>query len=147
MYQALLETLNQELAPLQGCAAAIAELDLVSNLAERAEQLRLVRPEFEQHSGLTIAEGRHLVVEQVMEDPFIPNDTQLDDARRMLIVTGPNMGGKSTYMRQTALIVILAQIGSFVPPVPSIWACSTASLPASDQRMTSPAGARPLWWK
>jgi DNA mismatch repair protein MutS len=115
LYEELLETLNNELAPLQGCASAIAELDLLANLAERAEQLRLVRPAFQEQPGLTISEGRHLVVEQVLEDPFIPNDTQLHDGRRMLIVTGPNMGGKSTYMRQTALIVILAQIGSFVP--------------------------------
>ena len=115
LYEALLETLNADLAALQNSAAAVAELDLLANLAERADHLRLVRPEFKEDAGLTISEGRHLVVEQVLDDPFIPNDTLLHDARRMLIVTGPNMGGKSTYMRQTALIVILAQIGSFVP--------------------------------
>jgi DNA mismatch repair protein MutS len=115
LYDELLETLNNDLADLQRCSAAVAELDLLANLAERAEQLRLVRPEFSDQAGLMISEGRHLVVEQVLEDPFIPNDTLLHDQRRMLVVTGPNMGGKSTYMRQTALIVILAQIGSFVP--------------------------------
>jgi DNA mismatch repair protein MutS len=115
LYEQLLETINEDLPALQACAAAVAELDLLANLAERAEQLRLVRPTFSEKPGLTVSEGRHLVVEQVLEDPFIPNDTLLHDARRMLVVTGPNMGGKSTYMRQTALIVILAQIGSFVP--------------------------------
>ncbi len=115
LYDDLLEKINQELAPLQTCAAAVAELDLLANLAERAESLRLVRPSLSEQPGLTISEGRHLVVEQVLDDPFIPNDTLLHDGRRMLVVTGPNMGGKSTYMRQTALIVILAQIGSFVP--------------------------------
>ena len=115
LYEQLLETINEDLPALQACAAAVAELDLLANLAERAEQLRLVRPTFREESGLLVSEGRHLVVEQVLEDPFIPNDTLLHDARRMLVVTGPNMGGKSTYMRQTALIVILAQIGSFVP--------------------------------
>ena len=115
LYEQLLETINEDLAALQACAAAVAELDLLANLAERAEQLRLVRPSFSDKPGLIVSEGRHLVVEQVLDDPFIPNDTLLHDARRMLVVTGPNMGGKSTYMRQTALIVILAQIGSFVP--------------------------------
>ncbi len=115
LYDDLLEQINQELAALQACAAAVAELDLLANLAERAESLRLVRPRLSDQPGLTISEGRHLVVEQVLDDPFIPNDTLLHDTRRMLVVTGPNMGGKSTYMRQTALIVILAQIGSFVP--------------------------------
>ncbi len=115
LYEQLLESINQQLAELQACAAAVAELDLLANLAERADTLRLVRPRFSDKPGLTISEGRHLVVEQVLDDPFIPNDTSLHEARRMLVVTGPNMGGKSTYMRQTALIVILAQIGSFVP--------------------------------
>jgi DNA mismatch repair protein MutS len=115
LYDDLLEQINLELAALQTSAAAAAELDLLANLAERAESLRLVRPRLSDQPGLTISEGRHLVVEQVLDDPFIPNDTLLHDGRRMLVVTGPNMGGKSTYMRQTALIVILAQIGSFVP--------------------------------
>ena len=115
LYDALLETLNQQLAPLQASAQAVAELDLLVNLAERAERLRLTAPVFVDEPGLTISEGRHPVVEQVLDDPFIPNDLLFHDQRRMLIVTGPNMGGKSTYMRQTALIVILAQIGSFVP--------------------------------
>ncbi len=115
LYDELLETLGTELAPLQQSAAALAELDVLNNLTERADSLRLVRPQLSNEPGLDIRGGRHIVVEQVMEEPFIPNDVRFDDARRMLIITGPNMGGKSTYMRQTALIVLLAHIGSFVP--------------------------------
>ncbi len=115
LYQELLERLCEELAPLQQTASALAELDALNNLAERAETLNLVRPSLSHEPGLSIEGGRHPVVEQVMEEPFVPNDVQLATERRMLIITGPNMGGKSTYMRQTALIVLLAHIGSFVP--------------------------------
>jgi DNA mismatch repair protein MutS len=115
LYDELLQCLGAELVPLQGSAAALAELDTLNNLAERAESLRLVRPALSRTPGLEIRGGRHIVVEQVMSEPFIPNDLRFDEARRMLIITGPNMGGKSTYMRQTALIVLLAHIGSFVP--------------------------------
>ncbi len=115
LYEELLDMLGAQLAPLQQSAAALAELDAINNLTERADSLRLVRPELSTTPGLNIRAGRHLVVEQVMEEPFIPNDIRFDEARRMLIITGPNMGGKSTYMRQTALIVLLAHIGSFVP--------------------------------
>lgn len=115
LYEALIETLNESLFELQTSAQAIAKLDLLANLAERADTLRLCRPEFTESAGMTVSEGRHLVVEQVLDDPFIPNDIKLDKDRRMLMITGPNMGGKSTYMRQTALIVLLAHIGSYVP--------------------------------
>jgi DNA mismatch repair protein MutS len=115
LYEALIETLNEALFELQTSAQAIAKLDLLANLAERADSLRLCRPEFTESAGMTVSEGRHLVVEQVLDDPFIPNDIKLDKDRRMLMITGPNMGGKSTYMRQTALIVLLAHIGSYVP--------------------------------
>ncbi|MFQ3324579.1 MAG: DNA mismatch repair protein MutS [Pseudomonadales bacterium] len=115
LYEALIETLNESLFELQTSAQAIAKLDLLANLAERADSLRLCRPEFTESAGMTISEGRHLVVEQVLDEPFIPNDIKLDKDRRMLMITGPNMGGKSTYMRQTALIVLLAHIGSYVP--------------------------------
>ncbi len=115
LYDALLETLNESLEPLQSTAAALAELDVLASLAERAEALRLCRPEFTEEATFAIEEGRHLVVEAVQEAPFVPNALHLDDQRRMLIVTGPNMGGKSTYMRQIALIALLAHIGSFVP--------------------------------
>jgi DNA mismatch repair protein MutS len=115
LYEALLEQLIEELAPLQESAAALAELDVLSNLAERALTLDLNRPSFTEQPCLRIDQGRHPVVEQVLTTPFVANDLSLDDDTRMLIITGPNMGGKSTYMRQTALIVLLAHIGSFVP--------------------------------
>ena len=115
LYDGLLDFLIERLGALQAAAAAIAELDVLANLAERADALSWNRPELVDTHGIHIVRGRHPVVEQVRADPFEPNDLVLNDARRMLIVTGPNMGGKSTYMRQSALIVLLAHIGSFVP--------------------------------
>ena len=115
LYDALLERLIGELAPLQDTAAALAELDVLSNLAERALNLNLNRPQFVSEPCMRIEQGRHPVVEQVLDSPFVANDLDLDSNTRMLVITGPNMGGKSTYMRQTALIVLLAHIGSFVP--------------------------------
>ena len=115
LYDELLETLNEQLAKLQATAAAVSELDVLATLAERADNLNLSKPTFVDDPTIAIEQGRHLVVEQVLDDPFIPNDVHFDNTRRMLIVTGPNMGGKSTYMRQTAVIVLLAHIGSYVP--------------------------------
>jgi len=115
LYEALLEDLISQLAPLQDTAAALAELDVLSNLAERALNLDLNCPRFVSEPCMRIVQGRHPVVEQVLTTPFVANDLSLDDDTRMLVITGPNMGGKSTYMRQTALIVLLAHIGSFVP--------------------------------
>ncbi len=114
LYEALLDKLILQLAGLQKTAAALAELDVLANLAERAEVLSLVAPELQDASCLHIEAGRHPVVEQVLDEAFVPNDLELNEQRRMLIITGPNMGGKSTYMRQTALIVIMAHIGSYV---------------------------------
>lgn len=115
LYETLLETLNQQLAQLQDSAAGIAELDVLTTLSERADSLSFSRPELTATPGISVKGGRHPVVEQVLDGPFVPNDIQFNDQRRMLIVTGPNMGGKSTYMRQTALITLLAHTGSFVP--------------------------------
>jgi DNA mismatch repair protein MutS len=115
LYDELLERLAAELAVLQRTARAIAEIDVLVNLAERAETLNLSRPALVDEPCIAYRTGRHLGVEQSSSAPFVPNDLELDDARRMLIITGPNMGGKSTYMRQTALIAILAHVGSFVP--------------------------------
>ena len=115
LYDALLETLNEQLIALQATASALSELDVLANFAERAEQLNLCRPEFCDQPCIDFEQGRHLVVEAVLDEPFIPNDVQFNNQRRMLIVTGPNMGGKSTYMRQTAVITLLAHVGSFVP--------------------------------
>jgi DNA mismatch repair protein MutS len=115
LYEALLDQLIVVLPQLQATAAALASLDVLANLAERAVALRLVKPQLCDESRIEIRGGRHLVVEQHLDGPFVPNDLVLHDTRRMLIVTGPNMGGKSTYMRQSALIAILAGIGSYVP--------------------------------
>jgi DNA mismatch repair protein MutS len=115
LYEALLEFLGARLEPLKQAAAAIAELDVLADFAERADTLNWKAPEPRNATGIEIVRGRHPVVEQVRSDPFEPNDLHLSNTRRMLIITGPNMGGKSTYMRQTALIVVLAHIGSFVP--------------------------------
>ena len=116
LYEALLEKVAADLHPLQRCAAAVAELDVLAALAERAEALNWVRPQLvDEEAIIEIVDGRHPVVEQVLDDAFVPNSLHLDDARRMVIITGPNMGGKSTYMRQTALIALLAHLGSCVP--------------------------------
>ena len=115
LYEELLDRLNQVLTPLQQAAVAVAELDALCALAERADALDYCRPQLVETPGIHIREGRHPVVERVQETPFVPNDARLTDRRRMLIVTGPNMGGKSTYMRQVALITLMACIGSFVP--------------------------------
>jgi DNA mismatch repair protein MutS len=114
LYEELLVALTPAIAQLQKAAAALATLDVLATLAERADALRLVRPLLRPEIGIAIEGGRHLVVERQVE-AFIPNDVALDPARRLLVVTGPNMGGKSTYMRQTAVIALLAYAGMFVP--------------------------------
>tara|TARA_R110002110_G_scaffold91264_2_gene237452 strand:+ start:73699 stop:76227 length:2529 start_codon:yes stop_codon:yes gene_type:complete len=115
LYDALLERLNEQLHALQDSANAVAETDVLANLAQRADTLNLCQPEFCDEPIFEISQGRHLVVEQVLDEPFIANDTLLNSQRRMLLITGPNMGGKSTYMRQNAVIALLAHIGSYVP--------------------------------
>ncbi|MGM0768996.1 MAG: DNA mismatch repair protein MutS [Pseudomonadota bacterium] len=115
LYDEVLETVAAQLAPLQDAAQALAELDVLSNFAERATSLRFSAPEFSEMPGFDIEEGRHPVVEQLLSEPYVPNDLLMDTQRRMLVITGPNMGGKSTYMRQAALIALLAYTGSFVP--------------------------------
>lgn len=115
LYDQLLDKILVELNPLQITAQSLAELDVLANLAERAKTLNLNCPELTDSTEIQIQRGRHPVVEAVSNQPFVPNDLELDAHTRMLIITGPNMGGKSTYMRQAALIVLLAHIGSFVP--------------------------------
>ena len=115
LYEAVLTQLIDRFAPLQATAAAAAELDALASLAERASELEWTEPQLAEEQVLVIQHGRHPVVERFLGDTFVPNDLELGPSRRMLIITGPNMGGKSTYMRQAALIVILAHIGSFVP--------------------------------
>ena len=115
LYEELLITLRTFLLPLQKTAGALAELDVLNCLAERAESLNWCKPVLVDAPELCITAGRHPVVEKVLSTPFTPNNLKMSPERRLLVITGPNMGGKSTYMRQTALIVLLAYIGSFVP--------------------------------
>ena len=115
LYEQLIDKLHVVLGELQLSAAGLAELDVLACFAERAETLNLAKPELSETPCIEIEGGRHLVVEQVIDTPFIANDVSLGDDTRLLVITGPNMGGKSTYMRQTALIVILAHVGCYVP--------------------------------
>ncbi len=115
LYEQILTQLTDALGPMQASATALAETDALAALAERACALEWTRPELVDETRLTIVGGRHPIVERFSEAPFVPNDLRLDAARRMLILTGPNMGGKSTYMRQAALIAVLAHVGSYVP--------------------------------
>jgi len=115
LYEDLLDIILKSLAPLQASAEGLAALDVLVNFAERADTLALSCPELTNQIGIEICAGRHPVVESVLTKPFVPNDALLNEQNRMLVITGPNMGGKSTYMRQIALIVLLAHTGSFVP--------------------------------
>jgi DNA mismatch repair protein MutS len=115
LYDELLSTLGEALLDLQQCAIALAELDVLVNFAERAETLNWSQPVLSAEPGIQIVGGRHPVVEQLSSIPFVANDLDFSGDRRMLVITGPNMGGKSTYMRQAALIVLLAHIGCYVP--------------------------------
>lgn len=115
LWEELFDLLLPHLEQLQQLAASVAQLDVLQNLAERAENLEYCRPTLVQEAGIHIQGGRHPVVERVMNEPFIANPIELNPQRRMLIITGPNMGGKSTYMRQTALIALMTHIGSYVP--------------------------------
>ena len=114
LYELLLNALVPHLPALQRAAAAVAECDALATYAERAATLDWAAPEFADDTCIEIEGGRHPVVEAQVET-FVANDARLSAARQMLLITGPNMGGKSTYMRQVALIVLLAHIGSYVP--------------------------------
>lgn len=115
IYESIIRELQDALTELRSCASSLATLDVLSSLAERSQALSLCRPEYSSTPLLEIDQGRHLVVEAVLPEPFIANDTLLNETRRMLMITGPNMGGKSTYMRQNAIIALLAHVGCFVP--------------------------------
>ena len=115
LYEALLKQLGEHLPALQQCALALAQLDVLCGFAVAADRYDWCAPELSAERILQIEAGRHPVVEQNSSEPFIANDLQLDHQTSMLLITGPNMGGKSTYMRQTALIVILAYMGSYIP--------------------------------
>jgi DNA mismatch repair protein MutS len=115
LYEQLLERIATDVAALQRTAAVLSELDVLACFAERAEALSMVAPQFSDQRGIFIDQGRHPIVEHMNRGTFVPNDLNLTEDNHMLLITGPNMGGKSTYMRQTAVIVILAHIGSFIP--------------------------------
>ncbi len=116
LFERLLENLRAMIETLREFSDAVAELDAFCTLADTAERLDWVCPVMASEPGIFIEAGRHPVVEAALQGSFVPNDVRLDpETRRLLVITGPNMGGKSTYMRQTALIVILACMGSFVP--------------------------------
>ncbi|HEY9277531.1 MAG TPA: DNA mismatch repair protein MutS, partial [Methylotenera sp.] len=119
LYEQVLAALGQYIAALQTNAGAVASLDVLCCFAERAISLNYVAPQFTTEAGIEIINGRHPVVEQISVQssgqPFIANDVLLNPYRQLLLITGPNMGGKSTFMRQTALIVLLANCGCYVP--------------------------------
>ena len=148
LYDELVARIAADLGELQQCAAGVAELDVLCNFAERAESLDYRAPQLDERPGIHIEGGRHPVVERMSEQPFIPNDVVLDDARRMLVVTGPNMGGKSTLMRQTALIAVLAYAGSFVPATGRADRPRRSHLHAHRRRRRPRReAAPPSWWR
>ena len=115
LYAELLERIAADMQPLSRAAQALATLDVLLCLAERANALHFTAPQLDDEPGVDIRAGRHPVVEQTTTEPFVANDLNLDDTQRLAVITGPNMGGKSTFMRQAALIVLLAHTGSYVP--------------------------------
>lgn len=115
LFEMLLDELREDIGNLQMMSSAIAQIDLLCNFAHQARLRNWSRPKYSPEIGLKIQAGRHPVVEALSKTAFTPNDTQLDYQHRMAIITGPNMGGKSTFMRQTALIALLAYCGSYVP--------------------------------
>ena len=115
LYQELLEFLMPHLDTFRRHAEALAELDVLGCFAEGARRHQYCAPELSEDIGIHIEAGRHPVLEQILDEPFVPNDVLMSEQRRLLLITGPNMGGKSTYMRQVALIVLMACIGSHVP--------------------------------
>jgi DNA mismatch repair protein MutS len=143
LYEQFVEELNEDLLIIQNCSKALAQIDALATLAERASTLNYVKPLFTDDNCLHIKQGRHPVIENVQSEPFTANDAMLDEQRKLLLITGPNMGGKSTYMRQIALITWLAYSGSFVPaeelkigPIDAIYTRIGASDDLSSGRST-----------
>ena len=143
LYDQLLAELLKYLAYIQDCAQALAQVDTLATLAERAVTLNYVQPSFAEENILNIKQGRHPVIEQVQSDPFTANDAVLNDKQKLLLITGPNMGGKSTYMRQIALITWMAYSGCYVPaeaftvgPIDAIYTRIGASDDLSSGRST-----------
>lgn len=120
LYDAILDTIAESLAELQESAQALAECDVLASFAICASQNNYVAPGFSETPGMHIVSGRHPIVEAVIDSDFVPNDTHFTVEKKMFLITGPNMGGKSTYMRQVALITLMAHIGSFVPAASAV---------------------------
>ena len=114
LYAQVLYDIEPFITALQTNSGAVASLDVLCCFAERAEALNYTQPQFTNEAGITIEAGRHPMVESITQ-PFVANDVVINPYRQLLLITGPNMGGKSTFMRQTALIVLLAHCGCFVP--------------------------------
>ena len=115
LYAHLLEEVHQSIAVLKEIAEALSLLDVLATFAERAQSLNWHCPMLVDEEGIDIRDARHPVIEQILQEQFIANDLHVQPSEHVLLITGPNMGGKSTYMRQNALIVLLAHMGSFVP--------------------------------
>ncbi len=115
LYEQLLDQLQPFISRMQSTAASLAELDVLCNFAELSITHDLTRPELVEQPGISIVGGRHPMVEAMLNKPFVPNCAELNSDNRLLMITGPNMGGKSTYMRQTAVITLLAYTGCYVP--------------------------------
>ena len=115
IFQEIRQKVTAFTLPLQKNAQALAELDVLLSLAQVSLKYDYVKPELVEDKIIQIQDGRHPVLERLLDEPFVPNDTEVFEDSPILIITGPNMAGKSTYIRQVALIVLLAQMGSFVP--------------------------------
>jgi DNA mismatch repair protein MutS len=146
IFESLRKAVAAEAPRIQDTARALATLDVLSGLAETAAICNFTKPHVHDGDELIAIDARHPVVERFASEPFVPNDIELNaNARQLVILTGPNMGGKSTYLRQTALLPLLAQIGSFVPQKTPRFRSSTASLPGSVRPTISRAVSRRSW--
>lgn len=149
IFNNLREQIRAKIPEIQETARALANIDVLVSLAEAAFKYNYIKPELNNRSEIRILDGRHPVVERLLErDIFVPNDTNLNSTdERMIIITGPNMAGKSTYMRQVALLTLMTQMGSFIPARQASICPVDKFLPALVQATTLPRGKAPLWWK
>ncbi len=148
LFDSVRKQVAEQMDRVQRTAQAVARLDVLLSFAQVSVDRNYVRPVVNLDGKIILKESRHPVVEALLEEPFVPNDVLLDkDENRVAIITGPNMAGKSTYMRQIALIVIMAQIGCFVPASSAEIGITDAFSPASARRTTLRPGSPLLWWK
>ena len=149
LFTELRELIGKQIDRIQKTAHAVARLDVLCSFAETASRENYCRPDVDDSDRIKITDGRHPVVEKMLSGGmFVPNDTYMDCNENMVsIITGPNMAGKSTYMRQVALIVLMAQIGSFVPAKSAVIGAVDRILHVLGLRMTWHPGSRHLWWR